>query len=71
MTALRKWLDDERGRGISLAKELDVTPGAVTQWADIQVPAERVFAISSYTGIEIHKLRPDLVSKSQMSKLGG
>jgi DNA-binding transcriptional regulator YdaS (Cro superfamily) len=64
MTALRKYLDEERGRAIALAQALDVTPGAITQWADKQVPAERIFKVSELTGIEIEKLRPDLFGEA-------
>lgn len=60
MNALRKYLDEGRGRGVTLARDLDVTPGAVTQWADTQVPAERIFKVAELTGIPIEKLRPDL-----------
>jgi DNA-binding transcriptional regulator YdaS (Cro superfamily) len=61
MSALRKWLDAERGRGANLAKELEITQGAISQWADTQVPAERLFVVSRLTEIPIKKLRPDLV----------
>lgn len=60
MTALRKYLDEERGRAFKLSQALEVTPGAVTQWADKQVPAERIFKVSEMTGIPIQDLRPDL-----------
>ena len=63
MSELRKYLDDEHGRGVWLANETGVTPGAVSQWADGQVPADRLFQVSSLTGIPIHKLRPDLVNQ--------
>lgn len=62
MTALRTWLDEERGRGVTLARDLKVTPGAVTQWADSQVPADRIFRVAELTGIPIEKLRPDVVT---------
>jgi hypothetical protein len=61
MSELRTWLDGERGRGTKMATDLAVTPGAVFQWADTQVPAERVFKVSDLTGIPIQKLRPDLI----------
>ena len=61
MSEFKKWLEDERGRAIRLAAELDVTPSAISQWADFQVPAERMFVISKITGISINKLRPDIV----------
>jgi DNA-binding transcriptional regulator YdaS (Cro superfamily) len=64
MNALRKYLDAERGRGSDLARELDVTPGAVWQWADSKVPAERIFAVSQITQIPYEQLRPDLFPSS-------
>jgi DNA-binding transcriptional regulator YdaS (Cro superfamily) len=57
----RKWLEDERGRAVRLSEQLGVTPGAVTQWADKQVPAERMFQIARLTGIPVQDLRPDVV----------
>lgn len=64
MTELRKYLDKERGRGTALARSLGVTPGAISQWADDKVPAQRVFRVSHLTGIPIKKLRPDLVAQA-------
>lgn len=64
MSELRKYLDGGYGRGTELASALGVTPGAITQWADGQVPAGRIFRVSELTGIPIEKLRPDLVSPS-------
>lgn len=61
MNELRKYLDEERGRGSDLARALGVTPGAVWQWADDRVPAERIFKVSELTGIPIGRLRPDLI----------
>jgi len=64
MSELRQYLDESRGRGVELAHALGVTPGAITQWADKQVPAERVFQVSRITGIPIEKLRPDIVGNA-------
>ncbi len=64
MSDLRKYLDEGRGRGVALAQECGVTPGAVTQWAASQVPAERMFKVSTVTGIPIEKLRPDLFGEA-------
>lgn len=61
MSEFRKYLNENRGSGVFIARELGVTPGAVTQWADKQVPAERVFVVSKLTGIPIEKLRPDIM----------
>lgn len=59
--AFRKYLEEDRGRGVALARDLNVSPSAVSQWADKQVPAERIFRVSELTGIPIEKLRPDVV----------
>ena len=61
-TEFRKWLDAERGRGAEISAALNVTQGAVTQWAAGQVPAERIFKVSEITGLPLSALRPDLVS---------
>lgn len=53
-------MDAERGRGSDLARALGVTPGAIWQWAEERVPAERIFRVSELTGIPIQELRPDL-----------
>lgn len=60
MNALREYLEKKRGRAVKLARELGVTPGAVTQWTHGEVPAERIFKISKLTKIPVRKLRPDL-----------
>lgn len=61
MSELRRWLEEGRGRGVELAREIGVTPGAVSQWADGQIPAERIFKVSAVTGIPLARLRPDIV----------
>ena len=62
MNELRKYLNAERGRAVTLAAACNVTPGAVTQWADSRVPAERKFKVSAETGIPIERLRPDIMA---------
>lgn len=42
----------------SLARELDITRGAVSQWE--RVPAERVGDVSRITGLSPDVIRPDL-----------
>lgn len=49
---------DERGLRSRIARELNITPGAVTQWQE--VPAKHVLAVAKITGIPRHRLRPDL-----------
>jgi DNA-binding transcriptional regulator YdaS (Cro superfamily) len=60
MNELRKYLNKKHGNGVALAKALKVTPGAVWQYAEKQVPAERIYEVSRLTGIPIKKLRPDI-----------
>lgn len=60
MNSLKEWLNEERGRNKSLASEIGVAQPAITQWAEKQVPAERVFTVSKLTGIPAEILRPDI-----------
>lgn len=57
MEKLTAWLNAERGRRVSLAKALEITPGAISQWNE--VPIERAIAISNFTGIPRAELRGD------------
>ena len=54
MDSLRK----QRGLMARVADHLGVTRAAVATWQ--RVPAERVRAVSEFTGIPAHELRPDL-----------
>ena len=67
MNTLRQYLDAKRGRGSDLARELDVTPGAIWQWADSQVPAERVLEVALATGLSKHDLRVDLYPREEQA----
>lgn len=58
MDKLNEWLKAERGRLTKLAADLEITPGAISQWE--RIPAERMGDISRATGIAIHELRPDI-----------
>lgn len=58
MTALKEYLNHERGRLTKLAASLGITPGAICQWD--RVPAERVLDVERETGISRHDLRPDI-----------
>ena len=58
MEKLITWVREKRGRLSELARALDITPAAITQWK--QVPAERMRAISDFTGIPMMELRPDI-----------
>ncbi len=57
-TPLHSYFEAEHGRRIALARALEVTPGAVSQWD--RVPAERVLDVERITGISRYELRPDL-----------
>jgi DNA-binding transcriptional regulator YdaS (Cro superfamily) len=59
MVDIQKLLQ-EQGRGAKsrIARELGVTPGAISQWRE--VPADRVLDIEKLTGISRHVLRPDV-----------
>lgn len=63
MMDFKTWLKAERGRLVETASQLGVTPGAVSQWANGQVPAERLFKLSEITGLPLEALRPDLIGK--------
>lgn len=59
MTAFQNYLRLERGRTSELARILDRTPSAITQWHGL-VPVHLVTRVSKITRIPKHKLRPDL-----------
>lgn len=63
MHKLTEWLKAERGRLSRLAVSLDITPSAISQWAE--VPAERIGDISRFTGIPLAELRPDIFAKAE------
>ncbi|TIX23877.1 YdaS family helix-turn-helix protein [Mesorhizobium sp.] len=58
MEKLTAWLDEERGRRITLASHLGISPSAISMWN--QVPVERVAKIEIFTGIPRRELRPDI-----------
>ena len=60
MEHLLQYLDEQRGRLSALAAALDITPSAIKQWRI--VPADKLVAISTETGIPRQLLRPDLYS---------
>ncbi len=55
----------KRGLISRLARELEITPGAVSQWA--RVPASRVLDVERITGISRHELRPDIFGAAPAS----
>jgi len=57
MEALQQFFSG-RGMRVHLAKELGITPGAISQWA--KVPADRVLSVERITGVSRHRLRPDV-----------
>ena len=58
MEHLTAWIKAKRGRLSRLSEALGITAGAISQWEE--VPAERMGAISRFTGISLRKLRPDI-----------
>lgn len=66
MSDLQKLLDGlPRGTRSRIARECNVTPGAVTQWK--RVPAEYVRKVEGITGISRHVLRTDVFGKKSES----
>lgn len=57
--ALRAHLKATRGASMALARNLKISPVAVTRWKQ-RVPAERVLDVERATGISRTVLRPDL-----------
>ena len=58
MEKLLEYLNTERGRRLALARELEISPSAISMWE--KVPAERLGAIARFTGIAPEELRPDI-----------
>ncbi len=56
------------GSARALAKILNVTPMAVSQWKDRGVPAERAVSIEQATGVSRKLLRPDIFETTTPSK---
>ncbi|HEJ3619859.1 TPA: helix-turn-helix domain-containing protein [Pseudomonas aeruginosa] len=61
---LKPYLDQRRGAGSWLAREIDVSPVLVSQWANgvRQVPAEHCPSIERATGglVTCEEMRPDV-----------
>jgi DNA-binding transcriptional regulator YdaS (Cro superfamily) len=58
--------------GVSaLAKALNVTKGAVSQWQEPgrKAPAKHCVAIERLTGISRHKLRPDIFGREERKEV--
>jgi DNA-binding transcriptional regulator YdaS (Cro superfamily) len=54
----------------ALARTLKMTPQAVQRWCSSgKIPAERVLAVESASGVSRHELRPDLYPVSEPTKL--
>jgi DNA-binding transcriptional regulator YdaS (Cro superfamily) len=53
-------IKEKRGTISAIARECSVTPGAVSQWLQSRIPAERVLHVERATGISRCFLRPDL-----------
>lgn len=52
---------------IPLAKQLNVTPQAVSAWRARQVPVMRVLDIERLSGVPRHELRPDIYPPAEAS----
>lgn len=59
MSALEKAIKAAGGL-TALADLIDTKPQVVLHWRKRGIPAERVIAIETATGIKRHELRPDL-----------
>lgn len=60
MLTLLERIKPHRGLITAIARETDVTHGAVSQWLRTRVPAERVLVVERVTGIDRSIIRPDL-----------
>jgi DNA-binding transcriptional regulator YdaS (Cro superfamily) len=60
---LSEWLDKERGRGVTLAAAIGVSPVLISQWSTGPrlPPIERCVPIERFTGGEVtcEEMRPD------------
>lgn len=61
MDALQKAVDIAGGQN-SLARKLGIKQPTIWRWIHVQkrIPAERVLAVESLTGVPRHELRPDI-----------
>lgn len=59
MEKLITYLNAEKGRRVRLARDLGITPGAISNWR--RVPGDRALRISRLTGIPVE----DLLSGSE------
>jgi DNA-binding transcriptional regulator YdaS (Cro superfamily) len=66
ITALKRYLDEKRGRRSQLAEALGINPAAIAQWE--KVPAERMGDVSRETGIPLEELRPDIFEAANGSE---
>lgn len=59
---LEKYLKQDRGAALKLAKALNVTAPAITYWIKGQIPARHVLPIFFATNHAVlpHEMRPDL-----------
>lgn len=63
METLLRYLDEQRGRRLELAKALNCRPSAISQWR--RVPIDRVTEVERLTGIPRHELRPDIFKQDR------
>lgn len=62
---LTKLLKARKQTLAGLALSVNVNKSTVTRWAQNRIPAERVLDVEKATGIERHKLRPDIYPAPQ------
>lgn len=48
------------GSQAELARQMDVTPMAVSKWKHSQIPAEKVIQVELLTGVCRSEIRPDI-----------
>ena len=58
MDDIQALFSQQRGLRLRIARELQITHGAVSNWR--RVPAERVLDVERISGISRHVLRPDV-----------
>ena len=62
MSAISHAVEQYEGGQAALARTLNVTPQAVSQWVKGKrpVPPRLAIAIEAATGVSVHELRPDV-----------
>lgn len=61
MEKLFAYLNAEKGRRVRLARDLGITPGAISNWK--RVPGDRALRISKITGISLEDLLAEPIAE--------